>query len=254
MNQDQLKLKLDEYTDHKEFSVIFSGKHSKKVDGLYHPEKQEIIIHNKNFTTDDQMMYTALHELSHHIDFTDNRGKTTRNAHGGEFRSIFHSLLEKAVENGDYKEFSDPFLDEVVQINKDHTVFLKKFGKALIALLDKCQQEHYSFEDVVERKLSLKPGWAKDIMRVYVMDVSEEVGGEFSKKVAKIKDPTQRAEAEKMGEIPVKTKPISGPEDERAEAEKNLRRIEKQIEKLEQKRAIYEEQIQGYEDSEALNG
>ena len=48
MNQDQLKTKLDEYTENKDFTVIFSGKTSKKVDGLYHPEKQEIIIHNKN--------------------------------------------------------------------------------------------------------------------------------------------------------------------------------------------------------------
>ena len=115
MNQDQLKLKLDEYTDHKDFQIIFSGKHSKKVDGLYHPEKQEIIIHNKNFSEENGLMYTALHELAHHIDFSDNRGKTTRNAHGGEFRAIFHSLLSKAIEMGDYDEFEDPFLDQVVQ-------------------------------------------------------------------------------------------------------------------------------------------
>ena len=117
-------------------------------------------------------MYTALHELSHHIDYTENRDKTSRNAHGGEFRAIFHGLLEKAVENGDYAEMSSPFLDEVIQINKDHTVFLKKFGKALIALLDLCQKTHHNFEDVVERKLSMKPGWARDIMRVYAMDIS----------------------------------------------------------------------------------
>lgn len=250
MNQDQLKLKLDEYTEHQDFSVIFSGKSSKKIDGLYHPEKQEIIIHNKNFTTDGQLMYTALHELSHHIDFVTNRGKTTRNAHGGEFRSIFHGLLEKAVIDGDYEELSDPFLDKVIEINKEHTVFLKKFGKALIDLLDLCQKDHFSFEDVVERKLSMKPGWAKDIMRVYAMDISEEIGGEFSKKVAKIKDPIERKEAEEKGEIIPKAKPvISGPESELAEAEKALRRVEKSIENLEKKRQIYLDQIEGYGNS-----
>lgn len=254
MNQDQLKLKLDEYSENKDFTVIFSGKASKKIDGLYHPEKQEIIIHNKNFFNDTQLMYTALHELAHHIDFIENRGKTTRNAHGGKFSAIFHGLIEKALENGDYEEFESPFLDEAIAINREHTTFLKKFGKALIALLDACQKDHHNFEDVIERKLSLKPGWAKDIMRVYAMDISEEVGGEFSKKVAKIKDPEERKIAEERGEIPVKTKPIDGPEDEKAEAERNLRRIEKAIANLERKRAIYEEQLQGYEDSEAVNG
>ncbi len=252
MNQDQLKLKLDEYTENKEFTVIFSGKSSKKVDGLYHPERQEMIIHNKNFTEVNQMMYTAFHELSHHIDFTENREKTTRNAHGGQFRAIFHGLIEKAIEKGDYQEYDNPFLDQVIETNKEHTRFLKKFGKQLVELLDRCQQDHHSFEDVVERKLSLKPGMAKDIMRVYAMDISEEVGGEFSKKVAKIKDPGERAEAEKSGEIP--TKPIPEPEDEKAEAENNLRKIEKQIQKLEEKRQMYEDRLQGYEDAEEVHG
>ena len=247
MNQDQLKLKLDEYTEHKEFTVIFSGKHSVKVDGLYHPEKQEIIIHNKNFTNDDQLMYTALHDLAHHVDYTENRGKTSRNAHGGKFRSIHHGLIEKAIETGDYKEFSNEFLDAAVKINQEHTSLIKRFGKALIALLDKCQQEHYPFEDIVDRKLSLKKGQAKSIMAVYALDISEEVGGDFAREVVKIKDPIQRKEAEEKGEIPVKTKPITGPEDERAEAEQNLRRIEKQIENLERKRQVYEDLIEGYE-------
>lgn len=248
MNQDQLKLKLDEYTDHKEFTVIFSGKHSVKVDGLYHPEKQEIIIHNKNFTNDDQLMYTALHELAHHVDLTENRDKTSRNAHGGKFRSILHLLVEKAIENGDYKDFSGDELDEAVKINKEHTILLKRFGKSLIKLLNKCQQEHHPYEDLTDRKLALKPGQLKSIMAVYAMDISEEVGGDFAREVVKIKDPVKRKEAEEKGEIPPKTKPVvSGPESELAEAEKALRRIEKSIANLEEKRQMYEDLIEGYE-------
>jgi hypothetical protein len=254
MNQDKLKEKLDQYTDKQDFSVIFSGKMSKKVDGLYHPEKQEIIIHNKNFVNDSELIYTALHELAHHIDFVTNRDKITRNAHGGHFREIFHGLIKKAIESGDYEDFEDPILDETIEMNREYTRFLKKFGQQLIKLLDKCQQVHHNFEDVVDRKLQMKNSQAKNIMAVYAMDVSEEIGGEFSKKVAKIKNPVERKEAEMAGEIPTKTKPISGPEDERAEAEKNLRRIEKAIANLERKRAIYEEQLQGYEDAEAVHG
>lgn len=251
MNQDQLKEKLDKYTENKDFTVIFSGKISKRIDSLYHPEKQEIIIHNKNFVEENSLMYTALHELVHHIDFTSNRGEIKRNAHGGQFWTIFHEILEKAIENGDYKEFEDSFLDAAIEINKEHTKLLKRFGKSLIDLMDRCQQTYYPFEDLVHRKLSLKPGQAKDIMSVYIMDVSEEIGGEFSKKVAKIKDPEKRKEAEEKGEIPVKFKE---PEDERAEAERNLRRIEKQIENLQRKKIMYEEQLQGYEDAEELYG
>ena len=50
MNQDQVKEKLLEIeSDVQDFKVILSGKKSKKVNGLYNPEKMEIIIHNKNF-------------------------------------------------------------------------------------------------------------------------------------------------------------------------------------------------------------
>jgi len=62
MNQDQVKellLTLDKNVP--DFSVIFSGKMSGKVDGLYYPDRREIIIHNKNFEEDGQLIYTAIH-------------------------------------------------------------------------------------------------------------------------------------------------------------------------------------------------
>lgn len=249
MNQDQLKIKLDTYTDHKDFTVIFSGKCSKKVDGLYHHEKHEIIIHNKNFFNDIQLMYTAIHELAHHIDFIENHAKMTRSAHGKDFRVIFHRIVDEAIQKGDYEDFDNEFVQDAITTNKAYTVLLKTFGKKLIALLDKCQKDHRDFEDVVIRKLSMKPSQAKTIMKVYAMDVSEEIGGEFAKEVAKIKNPIERKEAEEIGEIPTKTKAPETPESELAEAEKNLRRVEKQIANLERKRQVYEDMIEGYENS-----
>ena len=50
-----------------DFTVILSGKKSRKVHGLYKPDTREIIIHNKNFTNDNELMYTAIHEYAHHL-------------------------------------------------------------------------------------------------------------------------------------------------------------------------------------------
>ena len=52
MNQTQVKeLLLQLKEDVEEFSVIFSGKKSKKVDGLYKPDSREIIIHKDEVIT-----------------------------------------------------------------------------------------------------------------------------------------------------------------------------------------------------------
>ena len=65
MNQDQVKEKLLQIdSEVVDFSVIFSGKNSKKVDGLYHPEKQEIVIHNKNFSDDNMVRALSVFEWS----------------------------------------------------------------------------------------------------------------------------------------------------------------------------------------------
>ena len=72
MNREQVKKRLLglRKTD-EDFEVIFSGKKSRKVDGLYKPASREIILHTGNFTTDDELVYTAIHEYAHHLQFTD---------------------------------------------------------------------------------------------------------------------------------------------------------------------------------------
>ena len=68
MNQDQVKdMLLSLENTELEFSVIFSGKESKRVNGLYKIEEREIILHNRNFKTDNQLIYTAIHEYTHHL-------------------------------------------------------------------------------------------------------------------------------------------------------------------------------------------
>ena len=67
MNQDQVKeilLQIEE--SELEFSVTFTGKASKKVNGLYKSDTHEILLHNKNFSVDNELLYTAIHEYTHH--------------------------------------------------------------------------------------------------------------------------------------------------------------------------------------------
>src|SRR3989304_2714446 len=101
MNQDQIKEQL--LTIKKNdvpFSVILSGKKSKKVNGLYKAERREIILHNKNFSSDNELMYTAIHEYAHHIQFTASPVPISIRIHTVRFWSLFHGLLNEAEAKG----------------------------------------------------------------------------------------------------------------------------------------------------------
>ena len=204
MNQDQVKVMLLELnSEMPDFSVIFSGKISNKVDGLYHPEKQEIIIHNKNFTEDDPLIYTAIHELAHHIQFTTPGIEVTSKSHSSLFWDIFHKLLEVA----EHKEFytnlfktDERFKALTAKIKSDFIQangrIIKDFGKILIEALDLCQQNHANFEDYIDRELGINRTSAKSIMKVYAQDVNPKIGFDNMKIVSNIKEPVKRAEAE----------------------------------------------------------
>ena len=71
MNQEQvhaLLLRIREPRE--EFTVVLTGKRSRRVNGLYKPETREILIHNRNFAGDTELVYTAIHEYAHHLQFT----------------------------------------------------------------------------------------------------------------------------------------------------------------------------------------
>ncbi len=95
MNQDQLKDILLSIEDAPlDFSLLFSGKQSNKVNGLYKPESREIIIHNRNFNDDNLLIYTAIHEYAHHLHACSRGGNLSSRAHTAEFWAVFHRLLD----------------------------------------------------------------------------------------------------------------------------------------------------------------
>jgi excinuclease UvrABC ATPase subunit len=196
MNQDQVKDKLLMLEQVKtDFIVTFSGKSSKKVDGLYYPDKCEIIIHNANFVDDNQLMYTAIHEFAHHVQFTRTTAPVTARAHSNDFWNIFHTLLFKAEEMGIYNNIfdtNDEFKELTVKLRDEYLSrnghLMKEFGSLLIKARELCQRYHASFEDYVDRVLRLHRNEAKTIMKTYTMDLKPEIGYENMKTVAKIKD------------------------------------------------------------------
>lgn len=263
MNQDRVKemlFDLDSSVD--DFSVVFTGKESSKVDGLYNRETCEILIHNRNFKDDNSLVYTAIHEFAHHIQFTKIDPERNSRAHTVSFWNTFHELLDKAEEKGFYINIfnsDNKFLDLTKQIKDNYLTqngqLMKDFGKLLVEAYDLCQRNHAEFEDYVDRALCMNRSAAKNIMKVYAMDVEPSLGFDNMKIVANVKDNTQRKQAEEsfiQGHSPnevkaeIKTnKPESTLSKKKLESEKS--RLEKSIHGLQVKLAELEIKIDEYE-------
>ncbi len=147
-----------------EFTVRFSGKKSGRVNGLYIPGRLEIIIHNLNFVDgdgkqlEDKLMYTAIHELTHHILMTE-QGQKSRRTHNQQFWETFNDLTDKAEATGLYKtvisEDTQKLITEARDISRQIAELQRKLGAVLIALNESCEKDGLRFEDMVERKTQI---------------------------------------------------------------------------------------------------
>lgn len=247
MNQDQIKkllLQIDGEVE--DFHVILSGKKSRRVDGLYKPDSREIILHNRNFTDDDSLIYTAIHEFAHHIDFTRSPVPVRGRVHSRRFRDIFHRLLMRAEELGLYNNIfqrDERFLNLTREIRERfmrvHGETMKEFGLLLMKARQLCLETRTSFEDYVDRELGLHRNEARQVMRVTEMDIEPEIGYDNMKRVARIADPEVRATA--VDALKVGYSPDMVEADMKREKEPNSRlqylkgereRIEKSIQKM----------------------
>ena len=204
MNQDQVKqilLRLD--PDVPDFSLTFTGKKSFKVDGLYKPENAEILIHNKNFRGDNALVYTAIHEFAHHIQFTKGEGKVSIRAHTNVFWNIFHNLLNTAEEKKLYENVYKTDPDFIALTKRIREEFLsvnghlmKDFGAVLLNVFRLCHEKEVSFEDYVDRELALHRTEAKTIMKTFTLDINPEIGYENMKIASRVRDDEVRKEVE----------------------------------------------------------
>lgn len=255
LNQDTVKEKLlllekdISFEGDNDFKVTFSGKKSTKVNGLYKPGNQEIILHNKNFTDENSLIYTAIHEFAHHISYLKSGKVKITKAHSSAFWNLFHRLLMKAEDLKVYKNIFETNLEFVKltgEIKEKYMTtnghLMKEFGKVLTSAVELCLKYNVRFEDYVDRGLLLPRNTAKSLIDIYKYDVNPEIGYENMKTVAAIKDEDKRNESQEAfleGQTPdmVKTSLIREPESEdvKDKLEKERDRIERTIENLRKK-------------------
>jgi hypothetical protein len=245
MNQTQVKdilLQLKE--DIEEFTVIFSGKKSTKVDGLYKPSTREIIIHNRNTEDQNAIIYTAVHEFAHHIHVSSSPVPVPRRAHTKEFWSILHNLLSKAEALNVYKnkfqteaEFKTLTFEIKDKFILKNGALMKDFGKLLLKAYELCNKYDMSFDDYVDREIGLGRTNAKQLIRVYKEDINPVVGYENMKTLTRIKSGEERVRAEEAflnGSSPDTVKSQFNPgtitsEDPVIRLQKEKQRIERSI-------------------------
>jgi hypothetical protein len=247
MNQDRVKELLLTIRDASlDFSVVFSGKQSKKVNGLYKPENREIIIHNRNFADDNLLVYTAIHEYAHHLHACSRGGTLSSRSHTSEFWSIFHGLLQTAEDNGVYKNVfaESPELAALTEeIRKKYLYengnLVKELGKQLLKAHELCDAAGARFEDYVDRVLCIPRLSATLAMKMYQYNLNPSIGADNMKIVAGIKNEDQRMAAESAlisGKSPdeVKTQLIRKPADQdpRDRLAKEKIRLERTIDSL----------------------
>ena len=249
MNQDQVKeilLSLNE--DVEEFLLIFSGKSSKKVNGLYVPDSREIIIHNKNFENDNLLLYTAIHEFAHHVHITESPIPVGPKAHTIEFRRIFHELLNKAENAGYIRNVfeQDQDLAVLTEAIKKKMIgpqgeLAKQLGHAFIQAQDLCLKKGYRFEDYIERVLQFDTSTARTLIKASNYEIPTELGYENIKLVASVGDPDNREQVQQsllegFSRDTAKST-IKKPEEEDPVVKlmKEKKRVEKTINSLQQK-------------------
>jgi hypothetical protein len=185
------------------FEVILSGKQSRKVNGLYKPDSREIILHNKNFRTDGELVYTAIHEYAHHIQFTTSPTPISARAHTTAFWALFHELLFEAERRGLYQS---PFesIPELAAITREiRSRFLaeggsrmKELGAMLVKAHELCEGHGASFADYLDRVLGLPRSSAQAIVKSHELDLDPRVGFENMRTLVAIRDPQVRERAQ----------------------------------------------------------
>ena len=247
MNNDQIKKALLSLrkTD-VDFTVILTGKKSKKVHGLYKPESREILIHNKNFKNENEMMYTAIHEYAHHLQFTTTAAPISARTHTTAFWNLLHTLLFRAEEIGVYQ---NPFetIEEFRALTKrirdrfltQSGTLMKELGGLLLEAHTLCERHGTSFPDYLDRVLALPRASAHLIMKSHALDLEPAVGFENMRSLVAIRDPADRSRAQEelqAGHSPDMVKARYSahkpPRDPRLALEAERQKLEATIERL----------------------
>lgn len=256
MNNEEIKAALAKlYYCKTDFTVIQTGKKSSKVNGLYKPATKEIILHNRNFTTDNQLMYTAIHELTHHILITE-KGVKTSKAHSGIFWATFYDLIDKAIELKLYarerSEETAALIAEAAEIQKQIVEAQKQLGRIILKLHDSCKTNGERVEDVIEHDLQMTRNKAKELMRNTMSDSKDN--DEIAKAVSLAKDPMIKHAAQTAADTGKTVEQVKAIAKQKAKAtdddlenpeklQREKRRLKKAIERLNDRLVQVEETL-----------
>ena len=249
-----------------DFTVIQTGKESKRVNGFYKPDTHEIYLHNLNFKSEGELVYTAVHEYTHHLitiqkQESDPSYGTACKVHTQEFWARFGSLIEIAEKKG-YYSIGWESNAELKALTEDiKTNFLAKngqlmqeFGKKLARAWELCKESNIRYEDYIDRVLCLPRNTAKDIRKVGASNVNPAIGFENMKVVASVKKPDDRAAVEQEfmngGKSPASVREMmkqnaakARGEDPKTRLEREKNRLEKTIAQLTQRLEYVEESL-----------
>ncbi len=249
-----------------DFSVTQTGKESKRVNGFYKPDTHEIFLHNKNFKSDNQLVYTAVHEYTHHIlteqKLSENPAYVCNSkVHTQEFWAKFGELLKLAEEKKLYS-LGWENISELKELTEDiKTNYLEKngqlmqeFGKKLARAMQLCQENDIRYEDYIDRVLCISRTYDKDLRKVSAVQINPAIGFENMKVVASVKKPDQRATMEKEfldgGKSPSTVREMmkaqnakDRAQDPKSKLEKEKARLEKTIAQLSQRLELVEESL-----------
>lgn len=249
-----------------DFTVIQTGKDSKRVNGLYKPDTHEILLHNKNFKTDNQLVYTAVHEYTHHliteetIAVSGSCAPLNVKVHNQAFWAKFNELIAIAEKKGYYVIGieNSPELEKLTEeIRKNYLEtngkLMQEFGRLLAKAHELCEQANVRYEDYVDRVLCLPRNTARDIVKLGIVPVNPALGYDNMKLVAGIRKAEDRSAAEQQlmgGTSPVTVREMmknkaasSQTEDQKAKLEREKNRIEKTITQLQQRLEYVEDAL-----------
>ncbi len=249
-----------------DFSVTQTGKESHRVNGFYKPDTHEIFLHNLNFKTENALVYTAVHEYTHHLLTIEKQendpsyGKACK-VHTQEFWAKFGALLAVAEQKGFYSIGWESNAELKALTEDIKTNFLAKngelmqeFGKKLARAFDLCQEAEIRYEDYIDRVLCLPRNAAKDIRKVGAMQINPAIGFDNMKVVASVKKKDDRAAVEQEfingGKSPATVREMmkaqsakQNASDPKTKLEKEKSRLEKTIAQLTQRLEYVEESL-----------
>jgi hypothetical protein len=267
MDNEKIKqILLDIQESKLDFTVVQTGKDSKRVNGLYKPDTHEILLHNKNFKTDNQLIYTAVHEYTHHLIAEDTLAISGSTApinakiHNQAFWAKFNELIAIAEKKGYYVigVENSPELEKLTEEIRTNYLqkngqLMQEFGRLLAKAHELCEQANIRYEDYVDRVLCLPRNSARDIAKLGIVPVNPALGYDNMKLVAGIKKPEDRNAAEQhlmngaspasVREMMKRSNAASLSDDPKSKLEREKARIEKTILQLQQRLEYVEDAL-----------